>query len=68
MLARTLSVSLLLSAAAGLTPTSAEDMIGFPREDFGKVVLSHRQVAGGVPEAALGAYSNEPISNYGQRS
>lgn len=68
MLARTLGVSLLLSAAAALAPASAEDMIGFPREDFGKVVLSQRQVAGGVPEAALGAYANEPISNYGQRS
>ena len=47
---------------------AAQGIPGFPREDFGKVVLSSKQVAGAKLEAAIAHYNNEPISNYGARS
>ena len=43
----------------------AEDIPGFPKQAFGKIVLSSKQYASGKLEAAIGDYKNEPISKYG---
>ncbi len=43
----------------------AEDIPGFPKEAFGKIVLSSKQYSGGKLEATIGDYKNEPISKYG---
>ena len=45
----------------------AQDVIGFSRSQFGKIVLSQKQF-GGRLESSIGNYNNEPISNYGRRS
>ncbi len=45
----------------------AQDFVGFPGSDFGKVVLSQRQLGGSL-ESSIGNYNNEPIANYGRRS
>lgn len=48
------------------TSCFAQEIVGFPREDFGKVVLSGRQaMTGSAFEASIGDYKNEPISGYG---
>lgn len=60
---------LLLIAFGG--NCAAQDIIGFPREDFGKVVLSQKQLGGSGDselEANIGNYNNEPISKYGPTS
>ena len=50
----------------GLTLSAqAEDIPGFPKEAFGKIVLSSKQYSGGKLEATIGDYKNEPISKYG---
>lgn len=46
----------------------AQDLPGFPREDFGKVVLSSRQAFAEKLEGQIGDYNNEPISLYNPRS
>ncbi len=43
----------------------AEDIPGFPKEAFGKIVLSSKQYSSGKLEATIGDYKNEPISKYG---
>lgn len=47
-------------------------MVGFPSEDFGKIVLSNKQFGGRLlgkkPEVSIKNYNNEPISNYGPSS
>jgi formylglycine-generating enzyme required for sulfatase activity/V8-like Glu-specific endopeptidase len=60
----------LAAAVIGTSgPATAEGLVGFPREDFGKVVLSSRQLAGGADlEASFGNYANEPVANYDPRS
>lgn len=57
-----------ISALSGL-PTGAQtqDIVGFDRSDFGKVVLAHRQAAINF-EAAIQGYNNEPISTYSTTS
>ena len=54
-----LSVFLFLFFAS----TAVEARCPFPREQFGRVVLSQAQVAGRA-EAPVGAYNTEPISGY----
>jgi hypothetical protein len=50
----------------------AQNIVGFPREDFGKTVLSDRQFGGALLgqelEVSIENYNNEPISNYGVNS
>lgn len=46
---------------------AAQDIVGFPRADFGKVVLSQKQFGGSL-ESSIGNYNNEPIAKYGRRS
>ena len=48
--------------------STAQEIIGFPRSDFGKVVLSGKQSFTGKLEGSYGNYNNEPISNYNKRS
>ena len=67
-LRRIIGTALMLTLLAG-GPAHAQQMIGFPLEDFGKIVLSSRQAASGARlEMDIGAYNNEPISNYGKQS
>jgi len=47
---------------------AAQDIIGCPRSDFGKVVLSAKQSYSGKLEGSIGNYNNEPISLYNPRS
>lgn len=56
--------SVLSMTATGL---SAQDTVGFPPSEFGKIVLSQKQF-GGQLETSVGNYNNEPISKYGDRS
>ena len=62
---RLIALSLFLLSANGLA--HAQEIIGFPRKDFGRVVLSHKQF-GGKLETSIGHYNNEPISKYGSNS
>jgi len=50
-------------------PSVAQELVGFSRDDFGKVVLAQRQFAGDRNfEAAFGDYNNEPITSYSEDS
>lgn len=60
-----LAISLFFFGA--LSGAVAQDVIGFPLEDFGKVVLVKRQVAGG-DAGRFDNYRNEPIGKYDRRS
>ncbi len=60
-----LSIVLIL---VGTVAASAQDIVGFPRSDFGNVVLSSKQFAGAELETHIGNYNNEPISNYDPKS
>ena len=60
-----LTASVLLCAL----PASAQELIGFDLDSFGKTVLSRKQFGGdAIPEAAFGAYNNEFISTYSAKS
>lgn len=68
---RLATAAIFCLALAGVSPLPAiaDSLPGFPREDFGKVVLSSRQLAGGGDlEASFGNYNNEPVANYDARS
>lgn len=52
----------------GTPPVAAQDLVGFDRSDFGKVVLSRTQSAGVELELAVGSYNNESITNYSEDS
>ncbi|MGP6087272.1 trypsin-like peptidase domain-containing protein [Antarctobacter jejuensis] len=65
-------VLILVAALLAARPALAQDMVGYDLSSFGKVVLSHNQVAtvGDDPihEAAFGDYNNEHISAYSATS
>ena len=58
----------VLAATSAATPATAQ-MVPFDRSDFGSVVPSQRQSAGGtVLEQSIGTYSNEFISRFSPRT
>ena len=59
---------LTMLAFLAANSVSAQDIIGFPRSDFGRVVLSSKQSFSGKLEGTIGQYNNEPISLYNKRS
>lgn len=60
------AAAVLAAFAATMVPATAEQLVGSPPQDYGKVVLSDRQAAAGIQlELNVGAYNNEPISGYG---
>ncbi|WP_323770571.1 bifunctional trypsin-like peptidase domain-containing/SEL1-like repeat protein [Antarctobacter sp.] len=50
-------------------PATAQDLVGFDLDSFGRTVLSRKQFGGDmIPEVAAGAYNNEFISTYSAKS
>lgn len=65
---RAICATLLAFCLMSVLPANAQNIVGFEREDFGKVVLTTRQSASGDPSSDVMGYFSEPISRYDKRS
>ena len=61
-------VCVVLTTLISTTPSLAQsaDAPVFPRDDFGKIVLSHEQSGQSRFEAEVGLHKSEPINSYGE--
>lgn len=58
----------LIFLSASFVHALAQDVVGFRRDDFGKVALTTSQVASGDLAGWHRNYANEPVSKYDKRS